>query len=251
MKKIVYIVIVLIISFGFSCKKSKNKEVEVQGIIKLHNQVGYMINSEDVQVSLSGIEDTVLTDETGIFHFENIPEGTYEMTVSKAGFPEFKIYGIQILANGQQVKYLNTLHIAQLPTIKVQNFRDTVLGFLTDIKADIVKKDIDEDDYVVLIMYASHSPNVSINNYETKRLQITNKNYLMLWLDYWAFGLEDGMYIVFYAHPYSSSHAFDISQDSVVSHPFNNLVDEYGYEHNPYYTKVSEVYYYDNKKLLK
>ncbi|MBN2663975.1 MAG: carboxypeptidase regulatory-like domain-containing protein [Bacteroidales bacterium] len=251
MKKITLILGVLTVLLSFSCKKNNNMETEVQGLIKLYDQKGYMITSNDVKISLSGIEDSVLTDETGKFFLKKVTAGTYDITINKTGFPEFKIYGFQVLANGQPTRYLNTLKIAELPKIKVQNIRDTVIyiGYISTIgfNVDVIKNNLNDEDNYVLIMYISHSPNVSINNYEEKELLISNTNHVSF--VNFNYEIEEGMYAVVYSHPYSSSSDFYIdpyfNSDTITEHPYSNMIDLQGHEYNPYYIKVSETYFYE------
>jgi hypothetical protein len=143
-QKLFILPIVLIFSM-FGCKKDNMFLPDLEGSL-----VGYVYTFDEFANSLednSGVQIIALgnnhyrasTDKAGRFEFKNLPAGTYELQIEKAGFGTMKQFGIKHLGGQPTILGLNpasgypatAFFIYRMPTAKILELKienDTVYG---------------------------------------------------------------------------------------------------------------------------
>jgi hypothetical protein len=111
MKSISCILPVLAIFFFLSCKTQPDGPegtAMVKGQVNLLDaDSGYMPPYNAIQVSLEGTNYSTVTDDSGLFELDGIPQGTYDVRFSKAGYGDVRWIGTSIQGGGNSPIYLN------------------------------------------------------------------------------------------------------------------------------------------------
>jgi hypothetical protein len=130
-----------------------------------------------VQVSLEGTTFSAMTDDSGLYELDNVPEGTYNVRFSKAGYGEIRWFGkvVQGGGNAQNFWYdQQPWHNVVFPTLyKCSDFtttlesatlKDTTLPFGYGPSHMLLAghySGIQPVSYYLMVVYFSHHSNLS------------------------------------------------------------------------------------------
>ncbi|MGE3801407.1 MAG: carboxypeptidase-like regulatory domain-containing protein [Candidatus Kapaibacterium sp.] len=73
-----------------------------------------------VKVEVDGTSYTGISEPDGYWHIENLPAGTYVITMSKDGYSQYKHYAYPFVGGGEGFVHQTDLH--QIPTYKIESF---------------------------------------------------------------------------------------------------------------------------------
>lgn len=112
MKKI-FTGLILILLLFTGCEKSEVVQLDLKGTLKgIYTTVDEFGNqnndNENIVIKLDGSEPLIsaITNSAGQFEIKDIPAGTYNLIISKEGYGEYQIQGVQIIG-GDNPLYLN------------------------------------------------------------------------------------------------------------------------------------------------
>ncbi|MCB0710833.1 MAG: carboxypeptidase regulatory-like domain-containing protein [Ignavibacteriae bacterium] len=72
-----------------------------------------------VKVEVDGTSYKGISEQDGYWHIENLPAGTYVITMSKDGYSQYKYYAYPFVGGGEG--FLNETAIYQIPTYKIES----------------------------------------------------------------------------------------------------------------------------------
>lgn len=102
---------------------SLNETSTVTGKIITRDEFGFEnYDATGVAVSLDNTDFNTTTDENGVFVFEDVPTGSYDLLLEKSGYGSRIIHSVDIFAIQDTVD-LKSLDLIQPSSIKIQNFR--------------------------------------------------------------------------------------------------------------------------------
>lgn len=107
---------------------------DILGYVVLNDETDRELtgNFSGVRVVLEGANREVTTDETGKWVFQNVLAGTYELTFSKEGFADFKLFSVSHVGGVKPtVPFDGRLSLMKKTTVKI-----------TDLKSSFVKSDV-------------------------------------------------------------------------------------------------------------
>lgn len=112
MKKI-FTELILILLLFTGCEKSEVVQLDLQGTLKglvyTLDEFGNQNNDNDnIVIQLDGSEPLIsaITNSAGRYEIKDIPAGTYNLIISKEGYGEYQIQGVQI-TGGDKPLYFN------------------------------------------------------------------------------------------------------------------------------------------------
>jgi hypothetical protein len=124
MKTISRILPVLAIFVFLSCKTQPTspETATIKGQVLLASDLDYNPTPpyNGIQVTLEGTNFSAMTDDSGLFELEGVPEGTYNVRFSKAGYGDVRLIGQSIQGGGNSPIYLNerqVWHNVVIPTL--------------------------------------------------------------------------------------------------------------------------------------
>ena len=133
----------LSIVFLFSCKKdNSNVPVittgKITGSVTLYNERSNTLSSsEGMTVSIDGTILSTVTNASGSYQFENIPNDIYNLTFSKPGFGTFKLFGFSHTGTGNNSSIVPGKSLGQLSTTTIVSQSATLRGDSVQISATI------------------------------------------------------------------------------------------------------------------
>lgn len=127
----------------------------------------------DVKVTLYLSPDSILEtmpDAAGFYQFNGISTGTYDLSYSRNGFGEMKVFGQTHISGGTLNTTVQEVSIVQIPT---QNFADSAWFYTDAVGYFSVRFRVPPSDFALsprnYEIYFSHNANVSDTNYEYRR----------------------------------------------------------------------------------
>lgn len=126
-----------------SCKKdTSNIPVittgKITGTVSLYGERSTALSSSDgMTVSIDGTGFTTVTNAAGSYQFENVPNDSYTLTFSKAGFGTFKLFGFPHTGTGSTASVVPGKALGQLSTTTVTSQSATLVGDAVQISATI------------------------------------------------------------------------------------------------------------------
>ncbi|MBT3210149.1 MAG: carboxypeptidase regulatory-like domain-containing protein [Bacteroidetes bacterium] len=155
-----------------SCKKTEVIELDLTGIIKgeIYTLDEYIFQNNDYQgifIKLAGSEPliTTYTNSSGKYELINIPTGTYDLIISKDGYGEYQIQGIQIVGGDEPIYFNNSL--VQKSSTVVENLSLQIMSFSEINMTGIVNHNFYGQTffYPTIRYFINNTEGVSNNNY--------------------------------------------------------------------------------------
>jgi len=223
MKKILILLLVSITIFA--CNKTK-MNIDVTGVVLVYDNENKIISSDGVNVTItkadkSGSFLNINTDKTGVYTFENIPSGTYDIIFKKNNCPEITLKSVQILGQGE-MQYIEDVHIAEYIDVNI-SIKDTVISYSNYIK--LTNPNYETNNKFETQIFLSNSQEVSDTNYENIINISFNNNGIAL-MPY--FIINNYQYLVAYC-----------KNDNYL---LTKMQNDYGVEVNPYLKKSSIIF---------
>jgi hypothetical protein len=108
MKYVSLAVAVVLLPLILSCRSTLVPNVEtadVIGRVELFGRTGWLPSNKGVTVTVENTNFSAVTDDSGMFEFKGIPEGTYNIHYSKPGFGDVIWYSKSIQGGGNVPVY--------------------------------------------------------------------------------------------------------------------------------------------------
>ncbi|MCT4615435.1 MAG: carboxypeptidase-like regulatory domain-containing protein [Marinifilaceae bacterium] len=221
---VIDIILISIVLLCLSCDNEVHFTTNcgtVMGRVILHeNNQHEKEKHNDILVHIEGInpEQKAYTDESGLFQFDDVPTGTYNLSFIKEGFYEHKIISYQFIG-GDSVNIIKPTLMYEKSSIKVQNLRvDGVEEFndhttLFTIRADLADKRTNDSNF--FRYFVSADSNLSSANYEHTSYVINSSDLELdfkLALDSNLVKSKTGWYFIIY--PSSNIYPYYVDSES-------------------------------------
>jgi len=219
-----FLILLILLS---NCKKDEitlRLKGTIKGSVETSDEFGNRTNDlANILIQLDGSElITFLTDSSGEYEINNIPTGTYNLIVSKEGYGDIQLQGMQIVGGDEPI-YFST-SIAKKPSTIIE---DLSLEVVND---SVVMKGIVWHNYSVnvstgkipQIRYFMHQDeNPSVTNYLiTEEIDFTGESgtqlTMRLYLNKRIFPSGSKMYIVTYGSNRRRSFYYDILSNKLI-----------------------------------
>ncbi|MFM8914197.1 MAG: carboxypeptidase-like regulatory domain-containing protein [Flammeovirgaceae bacterium] len=168
MKKQLLVLIVAIVAFG--CKKDDELPTgSIIGFVNLYSKSGSALDDfSGANVSIDNTKIVTTTDSDGKFELKNVPPGTYDISITKPGFGDYKQFSIPYAGPPAPggIPAINT-YTGTSPTIVIG---EIPLFTLTDFSFDNL-------DGRLLIQGTASTANGVVIIYLSKGSKASNKDY--------------------------------------------------------------------------
>jgi hypothetical protein len=108
MKYVSLVVVAFLLPLILSCRSTtapSSETAHVIGRAELQENRYHPTSNSGIQVTVENTSFSAVTDDSGLFEFKNIPEGTYNIHFSKAGYGDVYWYGKPIQGGGNAPVY--------------------------------------------------------------------------------------------------------------------------------------------------
>jgi hypothetical protein len=177
MKRLSFLCVAALLPLILSCKTTTAPNVgtaDVMGRAELQSTTALLTSSRGITVTVENTLFSAFTDDSGMYEFKGIPEGTYNIRFSKAGFGDVYWYGKSIQGGGNAPIYWTentpynfnggTVWLTQRPnvgtTLQSARYVDSGQGSTTYQVLKLTGSYFGNDTNSVVIFFSHHS-NVS------------------------------------------------------------------------------------------
>jgi hypothetical protein len=219
MKKI-YLPLIFILLLFSSCSKTEIKQIELRGTIKAQvyvcDEFGYnLFDFKDINFVLDDGKTKLTTtaDSKGECLLDKIPTGTYNLIISKEGFYDYQLQGVQIVGGDEPIHLF--IYLVGKTRTSIENISLELDEFKNINLKGTVNYDTLKGSYLIIRYFIHNQETVSYFNYmdsgeeiyvDSNNFQINSKIYANT--EIYPSGSK--IYVIAYGSPVMSFGYYDI-----------------------------------------